>query len=88
MDLYEAAVRGDYATVRSIQERLIDLFDICYQGSPDLSASASALSGFKSALRWLGIFKTAKMAPPMGSLSSEEEEKVLSILQKLGMVSN
>ena len=85
--LYEAAVNGNYAEARSIQERLMDLFHICYQGSSDLSASASALSGFKSALRWLGIFKTAKMAPPLGSLSPEEEDKVLNILQKLGVVS-
>ncbi len=86
VELYEAAIKGDYHTARSLQEKLIDLFNICYQGSPDLSPSASALSGFKSALRWLGIFKTAKMAPPLGTLSPEAEYKVLAILQKLGVV--
>lgn len=63
---------------------MIKLFDICYQGSSRLSGSASALSGFKSALRWLGVIQTAKMAPPLGSLNAEEEERVRRILIDLG----
>ncbi len=83
VELYELAQQGDYKKARVIQERLIKLFDICYQGSSQISGSASALSGFKSALRWLGVLETAKMAPPMGSLTLEEEEKVRKVLLSL-----
>lgn len=84
--LYELSVQGKYKEARELQERLIKLFDICYQGSAQISGSASALSGFKSALRWLGVIETAKMAPPMGSLTLEEEEKVREILVDLGFL--
>lgn len=83
VELYDLALRGEYEKARKVQERLIKLFDICYQGSSKISGSASALSGFKSALRWLGVIKTAKMAPPMGSLTAEEEEKVRQVLVDL-----
>ena len=83
VELYDLALRGEYEKARKVQERLIKLFDICYQGSLKISGSASALSGFKSALRWLGVIKTAKMAPPMGSLTAEEEEKVRQVLVDL-----
>lgn len=83
VELYNLALKGEYAQARELQERLIKLFDICYQGSPKISGSASALSGFKSALRWLGVIQTAKMAPPMGSLTAAEEEKVRQILVDL-----
>ena len=72
VELYNLCLQGEYGRARELQERLIKLFDICYQGSSRLSGSASALSGFKSALRWLGVIQTAKMAPPLGSLNAEE----------------
>lgn len=86
VELYNLASRGEYGPARELQERLIKLFAICYQGTETLSGSASALSGFKSALRWLGIIKTAKMAPPMGSLGVAQEEKVRQILMDLGFL--
>lgn len=88
VELYDLALRGEYEKARQVQERLIKLFDICYQGSPKISGSASALSGFKSALRWMGILKTAKMAPPMGSLTAEEEEKVRQVLVDLDFLNS
>ncbi|MGI6624878.1 MAG: dihydrodipicolinate synthase family protein [Limnochordia bacterium] len=88
VELYELARNGEYHKARELQERMIKLFDICYQGSDQISGSASALSGFKSALRWLGIIKTAKMAPPMGSLTAEEEDKVREVLVSLGFLRN
>lgn len=88
VELYELAKDGKYAEARDLQERLIKLFDICYQGSSKISGSASALSGFKSALRWLGIIETAKMAPPMGSLTVEEEYKVRDVLTSLGFLTS
>lgn len=86
VELYNLAINGEYEKARELQERLIKLFDICYQGSSKISGSASALSGFKSALRCLGIFETAKMAPPMGSLTVAEEEKVREILVALKFI--
>jgi 4-hydroxy-tetrahydrodipicolinate synthase len=83
VELYNLSCAGEYAKARELQERLIKLFEICYQGSPKLSGSASALSGFKSAMRWLGVIETAKMAPPLGSLNAEEEEKVRQVLVDL-----
>lgn len=86
VELYNLCCRGEYDQARAVQERLIRLFAICYQGSANLSPSASALSGFKSALRWLGIIASCKMAPPLGSLAAEEEEKVRQILVELGFL--
>ncbi|WP_461371347.1 dihydrodipicolinate synthase family protein [Candidatus Darwinibacter acetoxidans] len=86
VELYNLCCQGEYVRARELQERLIKLFNICYQGSARLSGSSSALSGFKSALRWLGVIKTAKMAPPMGSLNAEEEERVREILVELGFL--
>lgn len=86
VELYNLASMGNYEEARFMQERLIRLFAICYQGSPKMSGSASALSGFKSALRWLGVIKTAKMAPPMGTLTLAEEEKVCQILSDMGFI--
>jgi 4-hydroxy-tetrahydrodipicolinate synthase len=88
VELYELCLSNKYAEARAVQERLIRLFDICYQGSSKLSGSASALSGFKSALRLLGIIETAQMAPPMGSLTSEEELKVRDVLIAQGFLEN
>lgn len=86
VELYELSIKGEYVKARELQERLIKLFDICYQGSTKISGSASALSGFKSALRWLGVIETAKMAPPMGRLTPEEETKVREVLVSLGFL--
>ena len=47
VELYELARNGEYHKARELQERMIKLFDICYQGSDQISGSASALSGFK-----------------------------------------
>lgn len=88
VQLYNLCLQGQYAEAREVQERLIRLFSICYQGSSRLSGSASALSGFKSALRWLGIIATCRMAPPLGSLTAEEEEKVRRILVELGFLND
>lgn len=86
VELYNLCLQGEYGRAREVQERLIKLFNICYQGSSRLSGSASALSGFKSALRWLGIIKTAQMAPPLGTLNEEEEAKVRQVLVDLGFL--
>ena len=37
-------------------------------------------------MRWLGVIETAKMAPPLGSLNAEEEEKVRQVLVDLGFL--
>lgn len=88
VELYELCLLGKYSEAREIQERLIRLFDICYQGTAKISGSAAALSGFKSALRWLGIIETVHMAPPMGSLTLEEELRVKNVLIAQGFLEN
>ena len=84
--LYEAALRGDWETARRVQERLVRLFEICYQGTPDMSYASAALSGFKSALRWLGILASAGMAGPWSTLPYDSEARVREVLIREGFL--
>lgn len=86
VQVYELACQGRWAEARAVQERLVALFDLCYQGEPGMSGSAAALSGFKSALRWLGVIETARMAPPLSTLPPEAEERVREVLIRTGFL--
>lgn len=85
--LYDAAKAGDWETARAEQARLTSLFAIIRQATPGrIGFTASALGGFKTALRELGVIETNEMATPMTPLDDEEAARVRGVLQQSGML--
>lgn len=86
VELYRACRDGRWDEARTIQERLVRLFDICYHGRPGASPSAAALSGFKSALRLRHVIETCEMTQPMRGLDEAGEQGVRGIMEELGFL--
>lgn len=84
--LYQAAKRGEWATARKEQERLIDLFQIVFQGVPDTSPNASGVGGFKTAMQLMGIIQNRHMSRPNKVLSDEKVTRIKAILSTTGML--
>lgn len=82
--IYNAIQSGDQETARRHQERMITLFNICYQGSPEASFSARAFGGFKAALVCLGILDYASVAEPMTQIDTDAYMGVRDVLDRLG----
>lgn len=84
-NLYAAAKRGDWAEAGRIQEKVYAFFfQLIKQGTAHMSGSASALGGFKSALKALGVIAHTTMYAPMSSFSDAEEAKVKAVMQEFG----
>lgn len=84
--LYDAAKAGDWDTAREEQARLTALFAIIRQATAGrVGFTASALGGFKTALRELGIIETNMMATPMTPLTDEEAGRIREVLVAAGM---
>ncbi|MEE1739088.1 dihydrodipicolinate synthase family protein [Streptomyces sp. BE147] len=84
--LHEAAVRGDWATARAEQDRLVALFDIIRAARPGTaSATAAGLGAFKTALMLRGIIATNVMSPPMRPLDAEETATIAACLDRAGL---
>jgi 4-hydroxy-tetrahydrodipicolinate synthase len=84
--LYDAAQRGDWAAARREQERLIDLFQIVFQGLPHTSMGASGVGGFKTALQLMGLIEHRHMARPNRLLPDEGVAKVRAVLKDVGLL--
>lgn len=85
VNLYDAACKGDWAEARRIQEKLYAFFfKLIKQGPPQGSGSASALGGFKSALKALGVIDHTTMYAPMTSFTGDEEARVRAVLHEFG----
>jgi 4-hydroxy-tetrahydrodipicolinate synthase len=85
VNLYEAAKRGDWAEAIRIQEKLFRFFfKLISLGPVGSGGSASALGGFKAALKALGVLPSTRMAMPMISYGPEEEAKAAAVLKEFG----
>ena len=85
VNLYDAARKGDWAEARRIQEKLYAFFfKLIRQGPSQGSFSASALGGFKSALKALGVIDHTRMYAPMQSFTEAEEARVRAVMQEFG----
>jgi 4-hydroxy-tetrahydrodipicolinate synthase len=85
--LYELARAGDWAGAARIQERLLACFrDLISQGEPAYSFTASALGGFKVALKLKGAIANSRMAAPLHSFGLAEEERVADVLRRHGFL--
>jgi 4-hydroxy-tetrahydrodipicolinate synthase len=84
--LYEAAKKGDWVAARKEQERLIELFEIVFQGFPDTSRNASGVGGFKTAMQMMGVITHRHMNRPNAVLSDVHAAKVRAIVEKSGLL--
>jgi 4-hydroxy-tetrahydrodipicolinate synthase len=84
--LYDAARRGDWAAARREQERLIELFQIVFQGVPETSPNASGVGGFKTAMQLMGLIQHRHMSRPNKVLSEEKVERVKAIVARAGLI--
>ena len=72
-----------------VPREYVELYELCLRGKYDEArAIQERLVGCISALRWLGIIDSAQMAPPMGTLTPEEELKVRDVLVAQGFLEN
>ena len=85
VDMYDHVRSGRFDKARALQERLIALYAVIRQGRSGQSYSAAALSGFKAALKHLGVLATSRMHEPMQGLTVEEEQRVKTIMQQTGL---
>ena len=84
--LFDTAKAGDWDAAREEQARLTDLFAIIRQATPGrVGFTSSALGGFKTALRELGVIETNVMATPMTPLNDEEAGRIREILSAAGL---
>ncbi|MBI5878526.1 MAG: dihydrodipicolinate synthase family protein [Chloroflexi bacterium] len=87
--LYNAARKGDWVEAGRIQEKLYKFFfKLIKNGPAHGSFSASALGGFKSALKALGVIDHTTMYAPMVSFGEAEEARVREVLQEFGYLSS
>lgn len=84
--LYDAARAGDWVRARREQERLIELFQIVFQGVPDTSPNASGVGGFKSALQLMGLIRHRHMSRPNKLIDAGRLERIRSILLGAGLL--
>lgn len=84
--LHEAAVKGDWATARAEQDRLVGLFDIVRAARPGTaSATAAGLGAFKTALMLRGVIDTNVMSAPMRRLDAAETASIAACLELAGL---
>lgn len=79
--MHKAALAGDWATVKTEQDRLAALFEIVFQPA-DKTGPAAGVGAFKTALRELGVFSTNVMSSPMTPITGEAVTKIREILQQ------
>ena len=84
--LYDAAQRGDWAAARREQQRLVELFQIVFQGLPHTSMGASGVGGFKTAMQMMGLIERREMARPNRLLTDEGVARVKAIVQACGLL--
>jgi 4-hydroxy-tetrahydrodipicolinate synthase len=84
--LYDAAKRGDWPAARREQERLVQLFQIVFQGLPHTSMGASGVGGFKTAMQMMGLIERREMAKPNRVLTDDGVARVKTILQACGLL--
>lgn len=85
--LYNAAVGGDWVTVRSEQTRLRKLLSIIDVGRQfGLGTDASAYGGFKTALKLRAVIGNDRTAPPQLPLPDQAKAAIRSSLIDAGLL--
>ncbi len=84
--LYEAAVRGDLLAARAEQERLIDLFQMVFWSSAELSPGAGGVGAFKVAMKLMGLVKNSHMKRPNRPVPASVEARIELHLKRFGLL--
>lgn len=81
--LHRAYLAGDWDTVRSEQDRLAALMEICL--SPKgISGWGAGVGAFKTALMLLGVIATNQVPEPFDALASADIDAIQTILDAVG----
>lgn len=82
--LWDAAAKGDWATCRDEQDRLLQLFGIAFvpQGR---SGDAGGIGAFKQAMEVLGVIESATMPAPLKGLTADDRTAIEGILAGVGL---
>lgn len=81
--LYDHARAGRWAEARAEQDRLIQLFQMVFFASSELSAGASGVGSFKTALKLMGLTQSHHMGRPNRPLPPAAVERVRKHLIEL-----
>ena len=84
--LYEAAVKGDLLAARAEQERLIDLFQMVFWSSAELSPGAGGVGAFKVAMKLMGLVKNSHMKRPNRPVPASVEARIELHLKRFGLL--
>jgi 4-hydroxy-tetrahydrodipicolinate synthase len=83
--MYDLTQAGHWDDAVHLQERLLLCFyELIAQSDPGYSVMSSALGGFKAALKLKGVIRSARMAAPLHSFGTVEEERVSEALRRHG----
>jgi glutamate-1-semialdehyde 2,1-aminomutase len=87
VELYNLARAGQWEQAGQLQERLMACFwELISQADSGSSFGASALGGFKTALKLKGVIATSVTLGPIRSFTTDEEGRVGSVLRRHGFV--
>ncbi|MFF2496440.1 dihydrodipicolinate synthase family protein [Agromyces sp. NPDC058064] len=81
VELYDAAVEGDWARAKELQDEIAELFEIVFQAS-GVSGEAAGLGAFKSALAHLGVIASNRMSQPVPSLDGDTVARIAEIVDR------
>ncbi|MEA9984374.1 dihydrodipicolinate synthase family protein [Subtercola sp. RTI3] len=85
VEMYEAAVDGDWARARSLQDELCALFEIVFQAQ-GVSGEAAGIGAFKVALARLGVISSSRMSQPVAELDESTVERIHAIVDRSGLL--
>ncbi len=82
--LWDAAMAGDWATARVLQDELTSLFEIVFQAT-GRSGDAAGVGAFKVAMAAQGLLKSPAMAAPVQALDGDVAERIVEIVRANGL---
>lgn len=84
--MHQAFLDGDYAAMKTEQDRLAALFEIVFSPVGKVGPAAG-VGAFKTALRELGVFTTNQMSEPMAAIDDPQVvERIRAILGEVGLL--
>ena len=83
VEIYDAAMRGDWAAATAAQARVNDALRITR--IPKGSAHSAGMGGLKAALKAMGLIADAHVAPPLRTPSEDEQAQIASVVRELGI---
>lgn len=84
--LYAAAARGDLAAAKAEQDRLIDLFQMVFWSSAELSPGAGGVGAFKVAMKLMGLIGDSRMGRPNRPVPAPVEQRIAVHLKRFGLL--